>query len=180
MKKQILLTALLATAFGINAISIQQLIDEGQCRQVNSMTNHLYLGDEDIDDLTGLENIPGIDHVTELILSGNKITTIEGFFDNLPNIQSIDLEHNQIKSIDNCFRNCPKLRYIYIRYNSIDSLDINAITQIPSLTGLNLYNNCLNLTEEERGILQTRFPSWFTYGSQREPEIDLSGFKFAD
>ena len=176
MQKQILLTALLATAFGINAVSIQQLIDEGRCPRVTAASfggESLNLAMLDIDDLTGLRNIPGIDYVTELNLFHNKIINIQGFFDNLPNLLSINLAQNQIRSIDHCFDSCPNLKQINVSSNSLESLNSANIMRLPSLKRLDVSENFLILSQEKKQMLSTKCK--FNYGTQREqPELDFS------
>ena len=62
--------------------------------------------------LSNIDLLKGLsDKITELDLSGNKITEIpEGFFDNMTNLEYVDLNSNHIKALpENGFKNTKKL-----------------------------------------------------------------------
>ena len=62
--------------------------------------------------LSNIDLLKGLsDKITELDLSGNKITEIpEGFFDNMTNLEYVDLNSNHIKALpENAFKNNKKI-----------------------------------------------------------------------
>ena len=185
MKKQILLTALLATAFGINAVSIQQLLDEGRCPQVKLVHMHttaslnvelhaeLNLQGLEITDLTGLENIPFAKEAFAINLSDNNIENVDGFFDDFIHLNMLFLSHNKITSINNGpFNTCQKLKGLWLAHNKIEDLNVDQI-QIPRLHVLNVENNHIFLSQEDIAKLR-RKSLILSFGEQ------TFNFKFAD
>ncbi len=65
---------------------------------IDIIDKRLNLNSLHTDDLRGLETIPGIESVRELLLAHNYLETIpEGIFDKLSNLKILDLSYNQLK-----------------------------------------------------------------------------------
>ncbi|VDD92613.1 unnamed protein product, partial [Enterobius vermicularis] len=85
------------------------------------------------------------DHLEELNLSGNEITTIPQL-DNLARLITLDFSYNKITEIpENCFSNVKLLKNLKLQGNSICTLPRLALNEIKEkLELLDLSNNCLN------------------------------------
>lgn len=104
--------------------------------------------------LSNIDLLKGLsDKITELDLSGNKITEIpEGFFDNMTNLEYVDLNSNHIKALpENTFKNTKKLKWINIRANNLTEIKKNTLSGLDKLVYLELDNN--SITSVEAGAL---------------------------
>ena len=81
-------------------------------------------GLEDLDGLSQVPNLPSLDSITGLDLSGNSIKSIEaGDFSGFDNLQELWLGQNQITSIENGdFDGLASLRSLDISYNPISTI----------------------------------------------------------
>lgn len=104
--------------------------------------------------LSNIDLLKGLsDKITELDLSGNKITEIpEGFFDNMTNLEYVDLNSNHIKALpENTFKNTKKLKWINIRANNLTEIKKDTLSGLDKLVYLELDNN--SITSVEAGAL---------------------------
>lgn len=104
--------------------------------------------------LSNIDLLKGLsDKITELDLSGNKITEIpEGFFDNMTNLEYVDLNSNHIKALpENAFKNTKKLNWINIRANNLTEIKKDTLSGLDKLVYLELDNN--SITSVEAGAL---------------------------
>ena len=104
--------------------------------------------------LSNIDLLKGLsDKITELDLSGNKITEIpEGFFDNMTNLEYVDLNSNHIKALpENAFKNTKKLKSINIRANNLAEIKKDTLSGLDKLVYLELDNN--SITSVEAGAL---------------------------
>nr|WP_288663601.1 leucine-rich repeat domain-containing protein [uncultured Anaerostipes sp.] len=104
--------------------------------------------------LSNIDLLKGLsDKITELDLSGNKITEIpEGFFDNMTNLEYVDLNSNHIKALpENAFKNTKKLKWINIRANNLTEIKKDTLSGLDKLVYLELDNN--SITSVEAGAL---------------------------
>lgn len=104
--------------------------------------------------LSNIDLLKGLsDKITELDLSGNKITKIpEGFFDNMTNLEYVDLNSNHIKALpENAFKNTKKLNWINIRANNLTEIKKDTLSGLDKLVYLELDNN--SITSVEAGAL---------------------------
>lgn len=100
--------------------------------------------------LSNIDLLKGLsDKITELDLSGNKITEIpEGFFDNMTNLEYVDLNSNHIKALpENTFKNTKKLKWINIRANNLTEIKKNTLSGLDKLVYLELDNNSIASVE---------------------------------
>ena len=100
--------------------------------------------------LSNIDLLKGLsDKITELDLSGNKITEIpEGFFDNMTNLEYVDLNSNHIKALpENAFKNTKKLKWINIRANNLTEIKKDTLSGLDKLVYLELDNNSIASVE---------------------------------
>jgi U2 small nuclear ribonucleoprotein A' len=76
--------------------------------------------------LIRLDNLPRLNRLSNLLLSGNTIESIDGrnLEKNAPNLVNLDLSHNRISGlheIANIGLGCPKLEYLTLTGNAVTS-----------------------------------------------------------
>src|SRR3990172_7155891 len=103
----------------IYRFSIQELLDNGRLPAI--VNNELDLRNRYIADLDGLTQIPQVNNLRNLNLSGNQITKIQpDTFQGLGNLQILNLGYNQITQIQpNAFLGLGNLRWLYLSNNQI-------------------------------------------------------------
>ena len=145
-----------AEAQEIYRFSIQELLDNGRLPAI--VNNELDLRNRYIADLDGLAQIPQVNNLRNLNLSGNQITKIQpDTFQGLGNLRILDLFNNQITQIQpDAFRGLGNLQILNLGFNQITQihphafqglgnleiliLSFNQITQIHPNTFLGLGN----------------------------------------
>lgn len=166
--KSIKITLLILSVFSltaINALSVQDLIDKGQCPEIEtyhddnsiiylenggvteSFETYLDLSHKNLTSLDGLQNIPNIESIHNLNLSHNNLTQIpDNIFNKLKNVKVLNLSHNKLIKLPNkIFDNLIKLEIINISENQLTSLSENIFLKLKELTSIDLLNNYLDL-----------------------------------
>jgi Leucine-rich repeat (LRR) protein len=124
-----------------DGVSIQDLIDNNMLRLRG--LKRLDLSSKNIADLTGLQNIPGIQEVTALLLFDNSITTVApGAFAGLSNLRRLALGNNQITTIaPDTFADLPNLQDLALGNNQITTIVQGTFADLPNLEQLDMDNN---------------------------------------
>ena len=148
-----------------HGINIQDMIDLGYTPKIHNGV--LNLSDLGIAFIDGIENIPGIEDVTHIDLSVNKLNDIE--LDNLtaPKLEWISFEANSINRITrNSFEKYPNLREIDIAENPITTACSRAFDGLPrdcklSYTKFRKYND--EIFSQDITVVNTddAFPYYF-------------------
>lgn len=151
-----------------NGISVKDLMDHNKIPaiEVAGPAHKLLLLNKYISDLTGLDNIPGIENVTNLNLSRNRIKTINAnTFVGLPDLRQLYLNNNQIVDINQgAFAGISDLVSLFLNNNQIVDINQDAFTSLPNLWELFLNNN--RIVDIKQGIFA---------GQHRLHTLDLSG-----
>ena len=135
-----------AEAQEIYRFSIQELLDNGRLPAI--VNNELDLRNRYIADLDGLAQIPQVNNLRNLNLSGNQITKIQpDTFQGLGNLQILNLGYNQITQIQpNAFLGLGNLRWLYLSNNQITQIHPNAFQGLNNLQWLHLnYNQIIQI-----------------------------------
>lgn len=98
-----------------------------------------------------IENLENGDRVSRgeletFIISYNRIRNIEaGFFDNLTNLQKLDLSHNNLSVLPILFQNNKNLKILDLSFNNIASIEDGFFTFLTNLRNLDLSYNSPDL-----------------------------------
>lgn len=165
-------------------LSVQDLIDHELVPMIQNDVwgTSIWLEYMFIDDLTGIKNIPGIQDITSLRLSDNRITSLAGYtftgftdlcklylqynplvtvsshaFAGLNKLFLLSLSNNQLKSIDDpdMFAGLPNVHDLHLNHNQIQTFNPKVIAALPQLNKLILYYNELsseNITQIEKEL----------------------------
>ncbi|PKN03127.1 hypothetical protein CVU75_03840 [Candidatus Dependentiae bacterium HGW-Dependentiae-1] len=131
------------------AVSIRQLLQEGkipaQVPTQGPFAGELNLSRKNITDLTGLQDIGGLDQVERLYLSSNRLTEIPaGIFSGMHNLKELVLYNNQLRSIaPNAFTGLSNLKVLKLNGNKLEGLPETVFGGLSSLETLWLDNNVL-------------------------------------
>ena len=140
----------------LEAVSVKNVVN--QYKQKNIIASiydgeTYFLGNKDIDEINGIENLKEAGSAKTLILTGNKLVQLSG--KKLLKWQSLEnlfVNHNNLFELDVLILLLPKLKQLDVSYNHLaklsDLFNNNAICAIESL---NLANN--NITELPDSLL---------------------------
>jgi Leucine rich repeat len=152
--KNILFICSLFALNAINALSVQDLIDNGQCPEVEinyDGLKKLNLSYKNLTSLDGLQNIPSIQQVQILNSTNNKLTQLPTTIGSLTNLKKLYLHTNKLTQLPSTIGSLTNLQSL--------NLDNNQLTQLPSTIGslinlecLYLDNNYLNIQDIEKII----------------------------
>ena len=150
MKKLLLLLSITSLTTFIPQLHSISLADYTQQHGVPQVQDDpfgalLDLSNKNLTDLTGLQDIPGIDQVTILHLSNNKLQTLpENIFGELQNLEELYLDNNQLKTLpDTIFNNLRNLVRLDLSDNELKTLPENIFHGLHNLGTLDLRNNQL-------------------------------------
>lgn len=83
-----------------------------------------------------------------LVISGADLTYVGNWFQNNPNIYSIQLSNNAIRSIHpNAFQNLTSLEVLFLASNNLQQIDAGTFTNLPMLPNLSLRFNSIHTIE---------------------------------
>ena len=146
MKKLIVLAfiSFVTSTPQLHSISLAEYIAQQGTPQVNY--GRLRLSGIGLTDLTGLQNIPNINQVTNLNLSNNQLQTLpDTIFNSLPNLRSLYLDNNQLQTLpDTIFNNLNNLQELRLNNNQLQpTLPATLFNGLDTLMFLSLGNNQL-------------------------------------
>ncbi|XP_044761237.1 protein toll-like [Coccinella septempunctata] len=94
------------------------------------------------------EKFRGVQNVTELKLRANDLTTLgDGFFENFPELISLELDRNNLRLQENSLSTLSKLKFISISDNHLETLQRNLFRNLSSLQKLYIWKNELRVIE---------------------------------
>jgi len=135
--------------------------------------NVLNLKDKNIEEIYPGVFAEGFEHVTHLILSYNKLSSLDkDTFQGLDNLQGLYLANNQLSSLDkDAFQGLDNLQELYLDNNQLSSLDKDTFQGLDNLQRLYLDGN--ELKEQEIEVIKARLPKLKKYEEVEEiGEID--------
>lgn len=125
--------------------SISYLLKQGCVRIISEgpFGLRLYLYNLNINDLTGLQEIPNIRSITSIILSNNQLTTLpERIFAGLSNLEILYLDHNPLRQLRaGVFDDLTSLKTLSLNYNDLTTLPEGIFSRLSNLEKLSLSNN---------------------------------------
>lgn len=161
-------------------VSIQNLLDYNihnhpEFKFIQGTVLNLRL--RQINDITGIKNIPGIQNVTNIHLSMNLIRTItSNDFEQLQRLQSISLNNNRITHIQTrAFAQLPALESIDLSENRITTMQPEALFDLPVLNTLNLDFNQLTRVNHT-SFFNVPLVKILTMGENKISRINLHDF----
>jgi Leucine-rich repeat (LRR) protein len=122
--------------------SITELL---QYKKINIKNHTFDLRRMNINDLTGFENIPGLNQVGAVLLDNNKLRELPAnFLNNCPLLLNLQLQLNQLQQLPaNFLNNCPQFRNLDLSHNQLQQLPANFLNNCPQLQKLRLHKNQL-------------------------------------
>jgi Leucine-rich repeat (LRR) protein len=108
----------------------------------------------------------GYVNLTELNLSNNKLTTLQGIYNIAPNLQTLDLSSNQVQNWTELY-SLVKLKALRARMCRIPQID-GKISYLKLLTELDLSHNTIKVLPPQIGSLQNLMVLILTSNSLRE------------
>jgi len=134
--------------------SIAQLLQQGKISTEEGASGMLDLSYKNIKDLTGLQDLRGLDKVTTLMLQNNALTMLpEGIFNGFNNLESLAMANNQLTAAGlpvEIFGALGKLQMLSLLGNKLTTLPAGIFKSLNNLTMLFLNNN--QLTTLPKGI----------------------------
>lgn len=128
--------------------SVQELFDYGMLPKITTQNGlqQLNLKGKNINDLTGLGVVPGIQDVQILVLDKNNINTIvPGVFVGLNKLQELRLEDNVMTEIvPGAFAGLHSLNKLFLRGNRIRTIKPGTFKELNNLKELWLSNNIID------------------------------------
>lgn len=116
----------------------------------------LCLSDMYITDVTDLDTIPGIEEVTFINLSNNRITHLPRFKTALTRLQELSLHNNHIHTIDqDALDGMASLRWLRLQNNNMSALPAKLLLPTPRLWELTLFNNPVVRDMEQHQQIET-------------------------
>lgn len=145
MKRLLLLSFVSFVAFApqLHSISLTEYIEQNGMPQIKAST--LDLSYKNITDITGLQDIPDIEQVTSLYLSGNQLKTLPtDIFNGLTNLQELHLNSNKLKILPaTIFSGLTNLQWLSLSRNRLQQLSENVFSDLRNLLQLYLDGNRL-------------------------------------
>jgi len=134
--------------------------------------NVLNLKDKNIEEIYPGVFAEGFEHVTHLILSYNKLSSLDkDTFQGLDNLQGLYLANNQLSSLDkDAFQGLDNLQELYLDNNQLSSLDKDTFQGLDNLQRLYLDGN--ELKEQEIEVIKARLPKLKNEEVEEIGEID--------
>lgn len=107
----------------------------------------LNLSSKNLTDITGLQNIPGINQAHRLYLNLNKLQVLPAnIFNGLHNLQDLYLNNNQLQTLPpHVFNNLNNLQKLHLDTNKLQMLPATLFNGLNNLKYLSLYNNQLQM-----------------------------------
>ncbi|XP_045460519.1 protein toll [Harmonia axyridis] len=94
------------------------------------------------------EKVQGINNVTVLKLRANDLNSLEdGFFENFPELVSLELDRNHLELKENSFSALSKLKFLSISDNHLEKLPSKIFQNLNNLEKLNVWKNDLKVIE---------------------------------
>jgi len=136
--------------------SIEESLDAAEKIDMNTRLKDgtLDLSYLDIDNLSGLEKIPGIKNITALKLGLNRLRSIKpGTFQELSQLKSLSLTDNKLSEIKpGAFQGLSQLESLSLNYNKLSDINLGAFKGLSKLKGLFLNYN--KLSDINPGVFQ--------------------------
>ena len=132
----------------VQTVSVRQMLQQG-IRMSGARGNRglvfLNLSDSNISDLTGLQEIPGIQTVKDLVINDNQLTTLPtGIFNGLTDLESLTLENNLLTTLPaDIFSGLTKLEFLNLSGNKLETLPAGIFNGLINLGRLDLTKNQL-------------------------------------
>ena len=193
MKKLLLLAFISFVTFipQLHSISLAAYIQQYGMPQIDARL--LDLSNNNLTDLTGLQDIPNINQVTSLDLSLNQLQALpDNIFNGLQCLEWLLLNNNQLQTLpDNIFNGLQNLRMLELHYNQLQTLPANIFNGLQNLKQLYLDNNrlqtlpdnifnglqSLSILSLNNNQLQT-LPDTIFSNLKRLPTLNLKGNPF--
>ena len=137
------LISLVAFIPQLHSISLEDYIRQNGMPQV--INGSLNLSNKNLTDLTGLENIPNINQVQMLMLSGNQLQTLPAIlFNGLNNLELLSLYNNRLQTLpDTIFNSLSNLKKLSLYNNRLQTLPATLFNGLYNLQDLDLNKNQL-------------------------------------
>ena len=136
---------------------LQELINSGEIKTCFMGETTLELTHKELQNLIGLENIPGIETVKVIDASNNQIKKITAeTFIKCTQLEQLILNNNQLEDMltSDTLKNLTNLRELHIKHNNLWVLDLNNFDSCRMLYVLNVgFNKINNIIPKKIGIL---------------------------
>ncbi|GBM38001.1 Leucine-rich repeat-containing protein 40 [Araneus ventricosus] len=93
-------------------------------------------------------------HLQYLDLRNNHLQTLPAGIANLSSLREINICYNRFHSLPSALYGLKKLEIILASDNQVEDIDANGLSQIPTLTVLDLHNNSIKVVPPELGNLR--------------------------
>ncbi|XP_032951327.1 LOW QUALITY PROTEIN: ras suppressor protein 1-like [Rhinolophus ferrumequinum] len=119
--------------------SLKKLVEENQEKNQPEMN----MSDRDISSVLDVNGLWFLSHITQLVLSHNKLTTVPPNIAELKNLEMLNFFNNQIEELPTQISSLQKLKHLNLGMNRLNTLP-RGFGYLPALEVLDLTCNNLN------------------------------------